>query len=266
MQKNRALAARIANSSRRSGFLNLPRPTRAPPALRATRPGGAIECRARAFVLCVPSLSKPSRGAEGTSVLGDRAQIADGVRGPRADASESTRRAECAAPCLSPHVTHSPAGSLSAWRRRAMQPGGVSANDTRGPDGFCAAAQGGAGSLVLRDAPLSVSAIPHRLGVARIHGAAAQQAALCALEGELYGVGGVVPGQRGGICLDGRFVVAGLGQAVALLEQRFRALLRTVILPFHGVVCGDRVLVPSGQVIARRGEQRGRGRDRKSVV
>src|SRR3989475_13080591 len=33
-----------------------------------------------------------------------RAQIADGVRGPRADASESTRRAECAAPCLSLHV------------------------------------------------------------------------------------------------------------------------------------------------------------------
>src|SRR6267143_6477664 len=35
---------------------------------------------------------------------GDRAQIADGVRGPRADASESTRRAVCAAPCLSLHV------------------------------------------------------------------------------------------------------------------------------------------------------------------
>src|SRR5882672_11414598 len=109
-------------------------PSRAAPAQRATRPGGASECRARAFVPCVPSLSKPSRGAEGTSVLGDRAQIADGVRGPRADASESTRRAECAAPCLSPHVTHSPPGSLSAWRRRAMQPGGVSANDTRGAE------------------------------------------------------------------------------------------------------------------------------------
>src|ERR1700730_7969121 len=75
-----------------------------PPAARATRPGGASECRARAFELCLPSLSKPSRGAEGTSVLGDRAQIADGVRGPRADASESTRRAVCAAPCLSLHV------------------------------------------------------------------------------------------------------------------------------------------------------------------
>src|SRR5882762_4975932 len=73
---------------------------------------------------------------------GIRAQIADGVHGPRADASESTRRAECAAPCLSLHVTPSPAGSLSAWRRRAMQPGGVSANDTRGAEGFCAAAQG----------------------------------------------------------------------------------------------------------------------------
>src|SRR5712664_4969915 len=34
-----------------------------------------------------------------------RAQIADGVRGRRADASESTRRAVCAAPCLSPHVS-----------------------------------------------------------------------------------------------------------------------------------------------------------------
>src|SRR6267378_6758963 len=33
-----------------------------------------------------------------------RAQIADGVHGPRADASESKRRAECAAPCLSLHV------------------------------------------------------------------------------------------------------------------------------------------------------------------
>src|SRR6267143_4842741 len=41
-----------------------------------------------------------------------RAQIADGVRGPRAAASESTRRAECAAPCLSPHGT-GPAGELA---------------------------------------------------------------------------------------------------------------------------------------------------------
>src|ERR1700730_8925018 len=130
-----------------------------PPAARATRPGGASECRARAFELCLPSLSKPSRGAEGTSVLGDRAQIADGVRGPRADASESTRRAVCAAPCLSLHVKcfasglafcvaaqgHAARRRLSeryprallwarrdpAWRRRAMQPGAVSANDTR---------------------------------------------------------------------------------------------------------------------------------------
>src|SRR6266436_632040 len=88
-----------------------------------------------------------------------RAQIADGVRGPRADASESTRRAECAAPCLSLHVKclagglafcvaaqgHAARRRLSerykedlqgarrgpAWRPRAMQPGGVSANDTR---------------------------------------------------------------------------------------------------------------------------------------
>src|SRR3984893_15896790 len=68
-------------------------------------PGGASECRASAFVICVPSLSRSMlRGAEGTSVLGDRAQIADEVRGPRADASESTRRAVCAAPCLSLHV------------------------------------------------------------------------------------------------------------------------------------------------------------------
>src|SRR5712664_1226470 len=35
-------------------------------------------------------------------------------------------------PCLSPHVTvGSPVGSLSAWRGTAMQPGGVSANDTK---------------------------------------------------------------------------------------------------------------------------------------
>src|SRR6267143_7156580 len=103
MQKPRACRVSLKQLSAER-FLNLPRPTRAPPADRATRPGGASECRARAFVPCVPSLSKPSRGAEGTSAQGDRAQIADGVRGPRADASESTRRAECAAPCLSPHV------------------------------------------------------------------------------------------------------------------------------------------------------------------
>src|SRR6266404_9263382 len=76
-----------------------------------------------------------------------RAQIAAGVRGPRADASESTRRAVCAPPCLSTHVTVGPpVSSLSAWRRRAMQPGGVSAIDTRSATqdltasvcGFCA--------------------------------------------------------------------------------------------------------------------------------
>src|SRR5882672_12421128 len=44
------------------------------------------------------------RSAERTSALGVRAQIADGVRGPRADASESKPRAVCAAPCLSLHV------------------------------------------------------------------------------------------------------------------------------------------------------------------
>src|SRR6266478_1879318 len=112
MQKTARIPARPANRSRRSGFLNLPRPTRAPPALRATRPEGAIECRARAFVLCVPSLSKPSRGAEGTSVLGDRAQIAVGVRGPRADASESKRRAETRRP-VSLASRHTLAGGLA---------------------------------------------------------------------------------------------------------------------------------------------------------
>src|ERR1700682_3352823 len=71
------------------------------------------------------------RGAVSGGPTLRRAQIAAGVRGPRADASESTRCAVRAAPCLSLHVIHSPAGSISAWRRRAMQPGGVSANDTR---------------------------------------------------------------------------------------------------------------------------------------
>src|SRR6266478_6138678 len=85
------------------------------------------------LVFRVPSLTQSINAGRGVRWVDSvsRAQIADGVRGPRADASESTRRAECAAPCLSLHVIDSPAGSLSAWRRRAMQPGGVSANDTR---------------------------------------------------------------------------------------------------------------------------------------
>ena len=47
------------------------------------------------------------------------------------EVARAVARADRAAPCLSSHVTvDPPAGSLSAWRRRAMQPGGVSANDT----------------------------------------------------------------------------------------------------------------------------------------
>ena len=54
MQKKTARRARESQTApRRSGFLNLPRPTRAPPAARATRPEGASECRARAFVLSI---------------------------------------------------------------------------------------------------------------------------------------------------------------------------------------------------------------------
>src|SRR5882672_3578566 len=116
MQKPRACRVTLKQLSAER-FLNLPRPTRAPPVQGATRPEGASECRARAFVVWfLPSLSETTAG-RGVRLAdsGSRAQIADGVRGPRADASESIRRAERAAPCLSPHVTHSPAGSLSAW-------------------------------------------------------------------------------------------------------------------------------------------------------
>src|SRR6266404_2829086 len=83
-----------------------------------------------------PHRSRSTRGAERTGALGVRARIADGVRGPRADASESTPCAVRAASCLSPHVTHSPAGSLSAVaaqghaarRRLSERYYGVSAN------------------------------------------------------------------------------------------------------------------------------------------
>src|SRR6267378_4338875 len=112
----------------------------------------------RVFFLALTQPINAGRGVRSVD-SGDRAQIADGVRGPRADASESTRRAVCAAPCLSLHVKclagglafcvaaqgHAARRRLSerykgallwarkgpAWRRRAMQPGGVSANDTR---------------------------------------------------------------------------------------------------------------------------------------
>src|SRR6266404_4411041 len=69
---------------------------------------------ARERFACPASQLKSTWGAERTGALGVRAQIADGVRGPRAARSESIRRAECAAPCLSLQVTSSPAGSLSA--------------------------------------------------------------------------------------------------------------------------------------------------------
>src|SRR5882724_422961 len=97
-----------------------------------------------------------------------RAQIADGVRGPRADASESTRCALCAAPCLSTHVTVGPpVSSLSAWRRRAMQPGGVSANDTQAqqaPRARSARGEGLAGLLFEASDDQLVRAASDRLG------------------------------------------------------------------------------------------------------
>src|SRR5882762_8422754 len=63
MQKPRACRVTLKQLSAER-FLNLPRPTRAPPAPRATRPGGASECRARAFVVCVSSLTQRNhRGA-----------------------------------------------------------------------------------------------------------------------------------------------------------------------------------------------------------
>src|SRR5712664_298223 len=63
-----------------------------------------------------PSFATPTstRGAERTGAMGVRAQIAAGVRGPRAAASESTPRAVRAAPCLSLHVTCLAGGLLSA--------------------------------------------------------------------------------------------------------------------------------------------------------
>src|SRR3984893_8240338 len=91
-------------------------------------------------------VSKPPRGAERTSALGVRAQIADGVRGRRADASESKRRAVCAAPCLSPHVKCL-AGVLAfcvaehghAARRRLSE---RYTSPTKGREGSCVAEHG----------------------------------------------------------------------------------------------------------------------------
>src|SRR6267142_556473 len=102
----------------------------------------ASVARERLWPVFVLPLTQPINAGRGGRRVDsvNRARIAVGVRGPRADASESTRRAECAAECPSLHVIHSPAGSLSAWRRRAMQPGGVSANDTRVAEGICVAA------------------------------------------------------------------------------------------------------------------------------
>src|SRR5215470_1267837 len=98
---------------------------------------------------------------------------------------------------------------------------------------------------VLDGAALRVTAVPHRCLVVRIHRAAALQAALGALQGILDRVRGVVPRQRGGIGLHGGLVVAQLGEAVALLEQRLGALLGAVVLALDRVVRGDRVLVPA---------------------
>src|SRR5882724_6543770 len=107
-----------------------PRPAGCP---RDTTRGCERMSRETLAALSAPPLTQSINAGRGVRCAdsGSRAQIAVGVRGPRADASESTRCAVRAAPCLSLHVIDSPAGSLSAWRRRAMQPGGVSANDTR---------------------------------------------------------------------------------------------------------------------------------------
>src|SRR6266403_855497 len=81
--------------------------------------------RASACALCPLTRSiNAGRGVRCADSV-KRAQIADGVRGPRADASESIRRAVRAAPCLSLHVKCL-AGGLAfcvaaqghaAWRR-----------------------------------------------------------------------------------------------------------------------------------------------------
>src|ERR1700738_4085933 len=74
------------------------------PPLRAEPRGASNKARASVCPLCpVTDRTNAGRGARCVDAV-RRAQIADGVNGPRADASESIRRAECAAPCLSLHV------------------------------------------------------------------------------------------------------------------------------------------------------------------
>jgi len=63
--------------------------------------GFRTSCRGTS--MSIPQSINAERGVRCVGSVG-RAQIADGVNGRRADASESTRRAECAAPCLSLHV------------------------------------------------------------------------------------------------------------------------------------------------------------------
>src|SRR6266404_9535358 len=87
----------------------------------------ASVARERLWSVSVASLTQPINAGRGVRCVDSvrRAQIADGVRGPRADASESIRRAVRAAPCLSLHVQWL-AGGLAfcvaaqghaAWRR-----------------------------------------------------------------------------------------------------------------------------------------------------
>src|SRR5437899_10367344 len=113
-----------------------------------------------------------------------------------------------------------------------------------------------AARLLRGSAPLRVPAVPDRGRVAGVHRASALQTPLGAPERELHCIGRIVAGERGRIRFDGRIVIAQLGEAVALLEQRFGALLRAMVLALDRVVSRDRVGVPSGEVIAGRGEQR----------
>src|ERR1700682_430301 len=107
-------------------------------------------------------------------------------------------------------------------------------------------------------------AIPDGGIVVRIDRAAAVEAALGALQGELHRLGRIVPHQRRGERLDGRLVVAALRQAVALLEERLGGLLRAMVLALHFVVGGDGVCVAAGEVVAGSREQRRSGGELRS--
>src|ERR1700730_7671745 len=92
------------------------------PPIRAGPDGASNKARASVCPLCpVTDRTNAGRGARCVDAV-RRAQIADGVNGPRADASESIRRAECAAPCLSPHVKCLAGGLAFCSSARAHAP------------------------------------------------------------------------------------------------------------------------------------------------